>query len=218
MRRRRRSKRKGRLLILFFLLIASLIWADRQFSPIIISQAEQELHQAAVRALQNSVRDELLLHQEYQDYNELMHIEKDNSDRIVLLAPNTMKLNMLVSSITANAEIAMDRLSTDSISIPLGAVSGSKLFSSLGPDFNVDVTPVSTVDVSIIDDFVDAGINQTRHRIWLHLKVNLGLSVPLEENIITAETDVLLCEGIIVGPIPDTYLDLGNSFGISQPQ
>ena len=210
MRRRRGHNRAMRLVILALIVVVILFWADKQFSPVIISLAQQELHLAAVQAMQGSAQEELMLHEEYQNYQELMYIEKDSSGRIVLMVPNTYKLNLLISSISIDAEKALYNLSADSISIPLGAVSGSKLFSSLGPDFTVQINPVSAVDIRIVDDFIDAGINQTRHRIWLHMTSTLGLAVPLAKDTMTVETDVLLCEGIIVGPIPDTYLDLSN--------
>ena len=205
-----RKNRKLRLVVVMLLITGLFFLAEQQLSPIVTSLAQQKAHMAAVKAMQESAQNELLQHEEYQNYQELMYIEKDLDGRIVFMAPNTMKLNMLIASITIAAEKALSNLSEDNLKIPMGAVSGSKLFSSLGPNLSIEVTPVSAVNISIIDDFVDAGINQTRHRIWLHMQSEIGLAIPFENEIMEVETDVLLTEGIIVGPIPDTYLDLGT--------
>ena len=51
------------------LLITGLFFlAKQQLSPIITSLAQQKAHMAAVKAMQESAQNELLQHEEYQNY------------------------------------------------------------------------------------------------------------------------------------------------------
>lgn len=206
--KRRRKKPLIPILLLFCILFgASLYIVDEQLGPILGILAKQRIHMVAVQHMEEAAQKQLAKHQEYQNYQELMYIEKDQDGRIILMVPNTMRINRLVTEITLDVETELTNIPQDEVSIPLGAITGSRLFSNWGPQINIDVTPVSIIKTEIIDDFTSAGINQTRHRIWLQISTDLGIAVPFDKETIEAKSTFLLTEGIIVGPIPDTYLN-----------
>ncbi len=214
-RRRRRKNRKLRLLFVLILLfiVACLFFAEKQFAPVILSMAKQQAQSYAVRNLQSAAQAQIAANEEAFNYQSLMHIEKDAEGRIILMTPDTMRINMLVSSIVLDAEQSFHEIAGDAISVPLGLATGSKLFASMGPDIDIDIRPIGEIQVKILDDFEEAGINQTRHRIWLELGSELSLAVPFDSEKISVSTSVLLAEGIIVGPIPQTYISLGDELG-----
>lgn len=72
-----------------------------------------------------------------------------------------------------------------------------------------------TVETDLRTEFVEAGINQTLHRIYLELNCKVNILTPfetIEEEVIN---QVLLVEGVIIGDIPDTYYNLE---GISETE
>lgn len=210
--RRRRKKPLIPILLLFCIVFgAGLFVIDEQFGPILGVLAKQRIHMVAVRHIQEAVQKQLTEHEEFQNYQELMYIEKDQEGRIILMVPNTMRINRLISEITLDVEKKLSNIPQDEVSIPLGAITGSKLFSSWGPRININVTPVSVVKTEIIDDFISAGINQTRHRIWMQISTDLGIAVPFDKETIEVKSTFLLTEGIIIGPIPDTYLNFSKN-------
>lgn len=210
--RRRRKKPLIPILLLFCIFLGgSLYIADQQLGPILSALAKQRIHMVAVRHIQEAAQKQLAEHEEYQNYQELMYIERDQEGHIILMVPNTMKINQFISEITLDAETALCNIPQDEVSIPFGAITGSRLFSNWGPHINIDVTPISTINTEIIDDFTSAGINQTRHRIWLQISTDLGIAVPFDKETIEVKTSFLLTEGIIVGPIPDTYLNFSTN-------
>lgn len=210
--RHRRKNRKLRLVLVLILLFtaAILFFAEKQFAPVILSMAKQQAQSYAVRNLQSAAQAQIATNEESFNYQSLMHIEKDSDGRIILMTPDTMRINMLVSAIVLDAEQSFHEIAEDEISVPLGLATGSKLFASVGPKIDIDIRPIGEIQVKILDDFEDAGINQTRHRIWLELGSDLSLAVPFDSEKIHVSTSVLLAEGIIVGPIPQTYISLGD--------
>jgi hypothetical protein len=48
------------------------------------------------------------------------------------------------------------------------------------------------------------------HRIYLDLECTIGILIPFESLNKTVSSQVLLTETVIVGTVPDTYLDCDN--------
>ena len=88
------------------------------------------------------------------------------------------------------------------------SITGSKLLSSWGPDIPVRVTGIATPSVALSDSFTAAGINQTKHSIYLEAKATIQVAVPFQEETCTVSTKVLLAEGIFIGDVPETFLSL----------
>ena len=190
------------------LLIACFAFIEKQLSPAISAIAAQRAHARTMICIQNAVNGRLTAYSQFQDYQNLMHIEKDSTGHIVLMMPNTIQINLLISEITLDIEEQLYSMSKETLHIPLGKATGSKILANTGPDIQVKVTPIGTSSLHVVDSFEDAGINQTRHRISLDISVDILIAAPFEKEMTKVETTVLLAEGIIVGPIPDTYLNL----------
>ncbi|MEG1500391.1 MAG: sporulation protein YunB [Clostridiales bacterium] len=210
---RRYPKKKNlllRLSLILILLFAALLMVEKELSPIIINIAQQKAHGIAIQTFHSSAKKQILLHQEYYNYDSLMHMEKDSQGRIMLMMPDTMKINLLIADITTEVEKELRNINQEQLSIPLGILSGSKILASLGPQVKIDISMAGVLNVDIKDDFIAAGLNQTRHRLWLEISSDLYLNIPFEQKAVPVKTKILLCEGIIIGPIPDTYLNFGT--------
>ncbi|MGI5891751.1 MAG: sporulation protein YunB [Bacillota bacterium] len=212
-RKTKKTASKGAiaLLIISLFIISSIFITDQQIAPILNSMAKQKTYLEVTKAMEKAVQQEMKANPQYHNYQELVYVEKDQNGNIVLLVPNTMKLNLLISNIVLQVEDNLENLQNNKFSIPLGATTNSKLFSSIGPNIPIDIWPIGSVHTQIKDDFVSQGINQTRHRIWLELESTFSIVIPFDKEQMTVNTSVLLCEGIIVGPIPDTYFNINNS-------
>ena len=60
-------------------------------------------------------------------------------------------------------------------------------------------------------EFVSAGINQTVHRIYLEVSSVVNLILPIFDDPVQTYTQVLICESVIVGTVPDFYFS--NAMG-----
>ena len=59
----------------------------------------------------------------------------------------------------------------------------------------------------------EAGINQTRHKIFLNVAAAVELIMPTSASVVQTEAEVLVCESLLVGKVPEIYLDFGNFGG-----
>ena len=94
------------------------------------------------------------------------------------------------------------------IKIPIGQITKSKILSNLGPKINVSVLPIGAVDVNIGEAFEEAGINQTRHKVFINIKTWMRVAVPLISSSIETSTQIPLTETIIVGNVPSAIINL----------
>jgi len=208
LRKRRRHKLKICLLLLMLSIGMFFAVFERKAAPIILAEARNSGHSLATDIIQHSVR------QKFADtviaYDELMHIEKDNEGKIILIMPNSARINQTVSELTADIDKALQTLEQKSVYIPLGIVTGSKMLAAKGPLIKVNIRPIGAVHINVKDEFISSGINQSRHSIKLEIVVNMTIAIPFDSVSFAAESSVLLCEGIVVGPVPQTYLNFGT--------
>jgi len=201
-----RKKRLFLPLILFLLVLSLLLYiAERQLSPVILTAAQIQTEQRAQRILFNSARD-VLLEQKDGGYNDLIDLSLNEAGEIIFLEPKTAKINLLISNISLRAEEAITTLSQEKINLPLGALTGSALLSDLGPLLRLSARSVGKVEVELLEEFSSAGINQTRHKIYLQMTAKMQLIVPFSASQFTAQNCILLTEGVIVGNVPYLYL------------
>ena len=66
---------------------------------------------------------------------------------------------------------------------------------------------VTSVNSSLENEFISVGINQTMHKIYIDATIDLSVMVPGYESVVSVSTTVLIAETVIVGKVPDTYID-----------
>ena len=94
------------------------------------------------------------------------------------------------------------------IKVPIGAISGTKILSGTGPNINIKVMPVGSIDTEIKTEFESKGINQTVYRIYHNLICEIKIIMPYESISRKIENQILLVETGIVGDVPETYYNL----------
>jgi len=194
------------VLFTFFLIFGFFVFLEINLRPTIIKVAEAKTQLVATRIINESVYRNI----SDVNYQDIIDIHKDNDNRIVLMMPDTVKINKLAANTALDIEKEFDELKTQGFSVPLGLITGSALFSNTGPPINIGIIPAGIINVDINDEFVEAGINQTKHRIYLNVKTQLQIVVPLMASIIDVSVQVPVTESIIVGPVPEWYMKFNS--------
>ena len=143
-------------------------------------------------------------------YDRIVYFEKDLNGRITALKTNMSEVNRLKTNILnlINDEIlAMD---TSHLGVPLGSLFLPEFLSGKGPSIPVEILSIRNSDASFGSDFREAGINQTMHQLSLEVLVDVSVLVLGETNAFTVSSQVVVAETIIVGDVPDTYLQTGG--------
>ena len=207
-RSRRRQKGKTIVSIVFMniIVIGLILLADltlrQTFFNIAEIKAVQLATEAANEALQQKVADENL---QYQDF---VLIHKDSEGHIVLMQANTIKVNQFASATTLAIQKALENLRWQSFGIPVGQILGAPLLANLGPRLKYNIMPAGTVRVNVVDKFETAGINQTRHAIYLNFDTNVRIVIPSKGGEAVIGMQVPLVESIIVGGVPSTFVSV----------
>lgn len=211
-RRRRPFLLFLRWLLPFIILLVVVVSLDHLMRTTILQIAEARATQLATEAINRTVQEEVWDNNlQYQDF---VQVQKDDQGRVVFMQANTIRVTRMASDIVLTTNRTLENLRGQKISVPLGQITGLYLFSSMGPRIRVTIVPVGTVEVNVDDKFEPAGINQTRHKIWLNFKTKVRVVIPSMYAEAGIATSVPLAESIIVGEVPSTFVNFqGSLFG-----
>ena len=203
----RRDRRLfARVAILIGVPIALFIWMDHNLRPVILSLAETTARVMAVQAMNNAVFE--VMRDDGHLYSDLIHVVLDESGRVSMMNANTTRMNELATQAALTVQRNLDAIARGGINVPFGAVFGSRLLAGSGPSIRVRVLPVGAVSTEFVSEFSTAGINQTRHRIFLQMNTTVQMVIPTGVKTASVAAHVPVAESIIVGDVPDSYVDV----------
>jgi sporulation protein YunB len=102
---------------------------------------------------------------------------------------------------------------TLTVSIPAGNLTGISLLMGRGPGVPVEILVLTSSRVEFQNSIVTAGINQTKHQISLNVIVDIDVLVPWGSESTQVVTEVLIADTVVVGQVPDTYLNFDQDKG-----
>jgi sporulation protein YunB len=146
-------------------------------------------------------------------YNDLITVTKDGAGKIQLIQANAVLINRLAQDTARTSELQLSKIGEQGINIPIGTLSGLTIFTGQGPSITVKVVPAGSVVCEFMSEFENAGINQTRHKIYLEVVTAVLVVLPANNLTIYTNTQVLVAESIIVGEVPNTYLSMESIGG-----
>jgi sporulation protein YunB len=197
------------------LLLATVLFVvDNRLRPALRLLCESRARAVAVETINRVVREKIARTMRYED---LYAVRTDSRGKVVLMQPNTGELNRLSTEATVAIQNALGKLPAERISIPLGQIFGSELMGAMGPLIYIRVIPTGTVETRISDQFEQAGINQTRHMLYLQVAANIRVFVPFVSTSVNVRSEVPLAESIILGQVPQFYFGLSDKSFNSLP-
>ncbi len=173
-------------------------------NPIMISMAEARGRQLAVEAINKAVREVM---QSGIGYTDLVQVTQDKQGQVTMIQANTLLMNDIASRAALQVQRNLQALGNEGVELPLGSALGIGLFSGSGPRIRVSVVPVGSVATRFATAFESAGINQTRHQISLMTNTQVRIVIPTGADTVQVEASVPVAESIIVGEVPQTYLN-----------
>ncbi len=197
-----------RLLLVVLLLLALYLLIQKSLTGVILDTAHAKAYALAVDTMNAAVRQSM---GGGVAYEELIAVRTDAQGRVTMLQANTARMNELASSVAISAQEALAEDAAPRISVPLGAALRVPFLSALGPKIRVGLLPVGAVTAGFHTEFEAAGINQTRHKIYLQLHAAVQLVLPTGAQPVTVDTQMLIAESIIVGEVPGSYMNVPES-------
>ena len=203
-----------RILRLFILLLIVLIvcfFAFRHRYHRIISALVQTQVKNATSDLINDAIDRQISNGNIH-YDRMVYFEKDLDGKITALKTNMSEVNRLKTDLLnlINDEIlAMD---SDHLGIPLGSLFLPELFSGRGPSIPVRILTIRNSEADFYSEFSQAGINQTLQKLNMRVQVDVAVLALGKVNDFSISSQVVIAETVIVGQVPDMFLQTGGIY------
>lgn len=145
-------------------------------------------------------------------YDRIVYFEKDLDGRITALKTNISEVNRLKTDILNIINDEILALDTSDIGIPLGSLIFPEFLSGKGPAIPVHILSIRNSDANFFSNFLQAGINQTLHQLAMEVSIDVAVLALGETSSFTMTTEVVVAETVIVGDVPNTYLQTGGDY------
>ena len=146
-------------------------------------------------------------------YNDLVTLVKDKEGKIVSMQANIAIINKIISQISLKIQDKIDNTPNSDIYIRLGSFTGIKLLSGRGPKVPIRISSIGNINTEVMSEFTSTGINQSIHRIFTNITCKIEVLTPFNTISNEIEEKIILAENVIIGNIPENYLDIGKLLG-----
>ena len=202
-KRARKRKWIAILCLVFIVVFLLFFYFQRNVTRVLISISEATMRASTTIAVNDAVYYTLADEMRYED---LVKVSRDKDDKIVGISTDPLKINKIARDTASISQSNLKNLSLNGIPVPLGALTGIEAFAGLGPSIYFRIIPVSSVTCGFSSKFESVGINQTKHSIYLNVVADISIVMPSKTENFAVLTDILVGESVIVGEIPNAYL------------
>lgn len=203
----RRKQKKPTIIIVssvILLFVAAIVYIRLVVTPVVKTVAEASVRALTVSTVTGAVSEVL---RDEPSFVNMVEYEHDANGDVSDIRVNTSRVNLVVQRSVAQTQSDLTEMKTSGVNIPIGSLSGITFLSGKGPAVNVTVIPVGSVEAKLKSEFIEIGINQTIHKIYLSLDSTVKIIIPGASDVVKSNAEVLLIESIIIGKVPDTYLN-----------
>ena len=140
-------------------------------------------------------------------FDYFVSLVKDESGNITAITSDMAHINTLSTEIL-NSVIESTENGTIEVKIPVGNLTGFNLLMGRGPDVSVDIVMLTSSRVDFKNDIVSSGINQSKYQLILEVTIDIDVLVPWGTKSASTVTEVIVADTVIVGKVPETYLNM----------
>ncbi len=143
-------------------------------------------------------------------FNELIIVDKDSYGNINSISIDPYHANLMKSRIGTEINERVNSITTDDLEITLGMLLGYCALGSWGPKLPLTVSPNGNVNIDFKNQFVSCGINQVQNNLLVDVNVDISALMPFYEVNTKMHSSVIVAQTVIVGRVPNTYLNIGE--------
>ena len=138
---------------------------SKKILPTVLNIGEIKIKSEAMKIMNE---ESLKVYSENFKYDDIINIEKDDEGNITMIRTDTVKQNYLVSQVVLQCNEKLSELEDLGVKVPVGYLTNNIMFYNMGPKITVKMQQVGNIVTSYESIFESAGINQTRHKIYLY--------------------------------------------------
>ena len=200
-----------RLLIAFAVLLAMFLMLRGKYRTVVRELAQTQVKNSTSDLTNDAIAKQIAAGK--IQYDRIVYFEKDLDGKITALKTNMSEVNRLKTDILNIINDEILALDTSDIGIPVGSLFFPEFFSGKGPTIPVHILSIRNSDACFLSNFTQAGINQSLHQLTMQVSVDVAVLVLGETGSFTLTSEVVVAETVIVGAVPNTYLQTGGDYG-----
>ena len=180
---------------------------ERALRPMLAAAARYQVRSQVTAAVEQwAARD---LQERGVDYSDFVTITRNEAGEITALSADMARLNLLRAELSAHL---LERLEDSQLelTVPVGSLLPLEPTWARGPELHLRALAMGTASAEFESEFTSAGINQTRHRLWLELSVPVTVLLPGGGEELTVDSRLCVAETVIVGQVPQTWFQTGG--------
>lgn len=196
-------KKISRIVLILIIAILVMINTLKAIDPIFTSVCKHQAEGIVTIEVNRITTENIIKYQE----SDMINIVNDENGNIKLLQVNSNPLNNMISDMVSDIQVSLNNNDIVNSSVPFGSITGIKWIAGAGPKIPMKIALAGTIQTKIRNEFNEAGINQTVHRLWLDISCEISILTPYkaEETVVTNE--VILSENVIIGGVPNVYMN-----------
>lgn len=207
MKKKKKTKKLYIFLAMFLMLIICFsFFLNGVVYPVVIEYAEAKVNNMTVNAVNRAI---ISVFGENTSYSDFVTINTDSQGNVQYIEANALNINKIAQQTAEKSRIELDAIGEEVLRIPVGSLTGSPLFTGYGPVISVKILTAGSVICRFKSQFTGAGINQTRHRIYIEVNANMDIVLPSSRKNIESKVEIFIAEAIIAGKVPDAFLNIG---------
>lgn len=200
------------ILIVIVTTLVIILYMYNKAVPIITTLCESSAKAIALQITNESVSENI----GNVKYDDLVELKQDGSGKIIAINANVMELNRLSTGISSKISDKLFSLDKRYVKVPLTSIFNMGLLSGFGPKIPLNIIPTGSVVAKFKSEFEQAGINQTRNRIFIEITTKVRLIAPFYTSSQEYVNEVTVAETVIVGDTPATYYNISGIEGLNK--
>ena len=180
---------------------------EHALRPVLSAAARYQVQSQVTAAVEQWAAQDL--QERGVDYGDFVTITRNDAGEITALSADMAALNLLRAELSAHL---LERLEDSQLelTVPVGSLLPFEPTWARGPDLHLRALALGTASAEFESEFTSAGINQTRHRLWLELSVPVTVLLPGGGEELTVDSRLCVAETVIVGQVPQTWFQTGG--------
>ena len=146
---------------------------------------------------------------ESESFDELIDIQYNADGNVSSIVLSSYKFNSITSLIADKVCLYLGADLKKGVPVHVGAFTGINMFAGLGKTFNMPLITVNSVKCEMISEFTSAGINQTRHALYVAVIPDVYIVTRTNTRKLEDSIKLLVYDNVICGSIPEFYMTGG---------
>ena len=197
--------------VLALLTVAVLLVLRTKYRKVLTELAQTQVKNVTSDLINDAVDREIA--EGTIQYDRLVYFEKDLEGRITALKTNMGEINRLKTETLALINQEILDMDSSALGVPIGSLVLPEVFAGRGFSIPIEILTIRNSDASFSSCFSQAGINQTLQQMKMDVFVDVTVLILGSTESFTVSSQVVVAETVIVGQVPNTYLQTGGNYG-----